>query len=106
MAQNKATGDIVNLDGGVKYQGKLLNGLPNGHGTLTWPNGDFYEGSFKLGKRHGYGKRVNMDGSEYTGDYFEDKPHGRGKDLLNLTCFGRALHLERWREIRGRVERR
>jgi hypothetical protein len=81
MAQVKG-GEVINLDGGLKYQGKLMNGLPQGHGFLTWPNGDTYDGYFKAGKRHGYGKRVNIDGSEYTGDYYEDKPHGRGKNGL------------------------
>lgn len=92
------------MDGGLKYQGKLVNGLPNGPGKITWPNGDFYEGNFKNGKRHGYGKRINMDGSEYTGDYFEDKPHGRGTHFLEiLIAFEndfRFVRLERWRTFR------
>jgi hypothetical protein len=53
------------LDGGLKYVGKLVGGVPDGDGKLTWPNGDTYEGAFKLGKRNGYGKRINVDGSEY-----------------------------------------
>jgi hypothetical protein len=57
--------EIVLLDGGLKYQGKLVNGVPNGYGKLTWTNGDFYEGSFRNGKRNGQGKRINVDGSEY-----------------------------------------
>lgn len=57
--------EIVDLDGGLRYQGKMSNGLPHGYGKLTWPNGDYYEGHFKYGKRNGMGKRVNVDGSEY-----------------------------------------
>ena len=37
--------DIITLDGGLKYQGKLVNGIPNGQGKLTWPNGDLYDDS-------------------------------------------------------------
>ena len=57
--------EVVELDGGLKYIGKMSNGLPHGYGKLTWPNGDHYEGNFKYGKRNGMGKRVNVDGSEY-----------------------------------------
>lgn len=56
---------MVILDGGLKYSGKLLNGIPHGLGKLVWPNGDTYEGNFKFGKRNGVGKRTNVDGSEY-----------------------------------------
>ena len=79
MKTGGAAGEVVILEGGLKYQGKLVGGVPNGQGKITWPNGDLYEGVFKNGKRHGFGKRINMDGSEYTGEYFEDKPHGKGK---------------------------
>jgi len=43
----------ITLDGGLKYTGKLINGIPNGMGKLIWPNGDYYEGMFRNGKRHG-----------------------------------------------------
>ncbi len=76
--------ETVILDGGLKYSGKLLNGIPHGYGKLTWQNGDYYEGNFKFGKRNGQGKRVNVDGSEYSGDYIDDKPHGRGKMLFRF----------------------
>ena len=59
------TDQTVTLEGGLKYVGKLLSGLPHGEGKMSWPNGDRYEGTFKFGKRNGLGKRVNVDGSEY-----------------------------------------
>lgn len=34
--------DTITLDGGLTYTGKLVDGVPNGQGKLTWPNGDFY----------------------------------------------------------------
>ncbi len=34
----------------VKFEGDILNGVPNGQGTLTWPNGQKYVGEFKDGK--------------------------------------------------------
>ena len=30
-----------------KYVGKIENGKPNGHGTLTSPDGDKYEGEYE-----------------------------------------------------------
>ena len=38
---------VIELSVGIKYQGKLENGLPTGFGKLTWANGDSYEGEFK-----------------------------------------------------------
>jgi len=72
----------------------------------VWPNGDSYDGNFKFGKRNGQGKRTNIDGSEYNGEYVDDKPQGRGNNINEfLTKINRTIYLERWREIRGRMER-
>jgi len=38
-----------------KYEGDVENGKPNGHGTLTSPDGDKYEGEWKDGEKHGQG---------------------------------------------------
>ena len=66
----------VKLDGGIKYKGKLENGVPhsskNEKFIMEWPNGDRFEGIFKNGKREGHGKRINADGSQYEGNYKED----------------------------------
>jgi hypothetical protein len=31
----------------VEYFGDLKNGIPNGHGTMTWRDGQIYKGSKK-----------------------------------------------------------
>ena len=36
-----------------KYEGEILNGTPNGKGTLTWSDGSKYVGEFMQGKEHG-----------------------------------------------------
>jgi hypothetical protein len=88
--------EVVTLEGGLKYVGKLLNGLPHGQGKLTWPNGDYYDGLFKYGKRNGMGKRVNTDGSEYQGEYLDDKPNGRGNAFDGYHIRFRHLFMEGW----------
>ena len=40
------------------YEGKFAKGLPHGHGTYTWANGDYYEGEFVKGAKEGDGKLV------------------------------------------------
>ena len=38
-----------------KYVGDIRNGVPNGQGTLIFPDGDKYVGKFKDGEYHGQG---------------------------------------------------
>ena len=40
----------------VKYTGGILNGVPDGHGTLVFDNGTIYKGDFEKGKKHGFGR--------------------------------------------------
>ena len=40
-----------------------------GHGEITYFNGDTYEGDYKDGKKHGKGKMTDMDGHMYKGDW-------------------------------------
>jgi len=42
-------------DTGGLYEGEFKDGIPNGKGKITRPNGDIYEGEMKDGKRDGYG---------------------------------------------------
>ncbi len=42
--------------GAHAYSGEFKNGLPDGKGKYTWPNGDVYEGGFKKGLKEGYGE--------------------------------------------------
>lgn len=45
-------GHAIGVD---SYIGRFSNGLPDGHGTYTWVNGDTYTGSWMEGNRHGEG---------------------------------------------------
>jgi hypothetical protein len=42
----------VSLAGELVYEGELLGGEPDGHGTESLPSGDTYIGDFSAGKRY------------------------------------------------------
>ena len=57
-----------------KYVGEIKNGKPNGHGTLTKPEGSKYVGKFNDGKYHGQGTMISTDGTKWVGDFRGNKP--------------------------------
>ena len=71
-------GTLTSADGMRKYEGEFKDGLPNGQGTLTLPDGARYEGDFKDGVRHGQGIEVSPDGTKYKGDFTDGVRHGQG----------------------------
>ena len=56
-----------------KYVGDILNGGPNGQGTLIFPDGDKYVGKFKDGEYHGQGTYTFHDGAKYVGEFKNGK---------------------------------
>ena len=62
-----------------KYIGDMKNGLPDGQGSHTFPNGDKYIGEFRNGKKHGYGKMTYASGNIYLGRWEKNKRWGWGK---------------------------
>ncbi len=63
---------------GTKHVGAWKDGFANGQGTLTWPSGDKYVGEFKDNKYHGQGTFSSPDGLKYVGEFKDDKKHGQG----------------------------
>ena len=57
----------------IKYVGEIENGLPNGQGILTSPDGDRYEGDFKDGKKHGQGTFTYSGRFRYLGEWKDGK---------------------------------
>ena len=55
------------------YKGEVENGVPNGQGTLTFPDGGKYVGEFKYGKKNGQGTFTFSDGEKYVGEYKDGK---------------------------------
>jgi len=63
----------------VKYVGEIENGVPNGQGTFTYPDGSKYVGEWKDGKEHGQGTATLPDGSKYyVGEFKDGKLNGQG----------------------------
>ncbi len=62
---------------GVFY-GNILNGRPEGKGTLVFDNGDKYIGDFQKGYMHGYGECFYNNGNHYIGYWSYSKHHGIG----------------------------
>ncbi len=67
-----------NLHSDRVYVGEVSNGVPNGQGTWTHPNGAKYVGEWKDGKVHGNGSISIFDGSKYVGEFKDGKMHGQG----------------------------
>lgn len=60
------------------YEGELLNGIPNGEGTLWYDNGDIYTGTFNNGEFEGFGTYMWKSGEFYSGVFSMGTPFGKG----------------------------
>ena len=67
-----------NFPNGQKYFGEFKDGLPNGQGIKTFPNGWKYVGESKDGKRHGQGTFTFSDGRQYEGEWNGGLFYGKG----------------------------
>ena len=68
---------------GAHYTGQILDGEPNGKGTLSWPSGNEYKGEFLDGEPHGEGALTRPSGSAYSGGWCKGKFNGFGKHILH-----------------------
>jgi hypothetical protein len=53
----------------VKFEGEIVDGVPNGEGTENFPNGQKYFGEFKDGLPNGQGMETFPDGKKYFGEW-------------------------------------
>lgn len=69
------------LPNGAKYEGELKNGVPHGHGTITYKNNDYYTGGWKNGIKNGeYGVAVTGSGQNehfFTGTWKDGYKNGK-----------------------------
>ena len=62
----------------VKYEGDILNGVPDGFGSFTVPNGDKFVGEYKDGVKNGQGTYTWSDGRKYVGEWKDGVKNGQG----------------------------
>ena len=61
-----------------KFKGEILNGKPNGTGTLTYSDGKKYMGEWKNGEPNGLGIFSSPDGGKYEGEWENEEMEGQG----------------------------
>lgn len=75
-------------DGNLVYVGDVQSNRFNGHGQLTYANGDRYEGDFVNGVFNGQGTFTSHQGWQYKGAFKDGKPHGKGRlETANKAVF-------------------
>ena len=62
----------------VKYIGQVLNGVPEGKGTIYWNEGSRYEGDWKNNKKEGKGILYWSSGNRYEGEFKNGAYDGKG----------------------------
>ena len=62
----------------VKFEGEIVDGVPNGEGTENFPNGQKYFGEFKDGLPNGQGMKTFPDGKKYMGEFKDGLKNGQG----------------------------
>lgn len=79
VVDKKANGSgVLFLNNRCKYQGSFVNGLREGKGNFTWPDGTMYSGDWKADKQTGKAVLKIYDGSSYDGDYIDGNIQGEG----------------------------
>ena len=63
---------------GRNYVGQWKDGVPNGNGTLTFPDGKKYVGEFKNGVFEGQGMITLTNGIQYIGEFKNGLANGQG----------------------------
>jgi hypothetical protein len=64
------------------YEGDWVNGLKEGYGTQTYPDGSRYLGQFEAGMIHGDGSYIYQNGDVYSGSWNKGKKEGFGTYLF------------------------
>ena len=66
----------------TRYTGFFEDGIPNGHGIITWSSGDTYIGEFKNNKRTMQGSYYFADGYYLRGYFKDNLRHGPNDQFL------------------------
>jgi hypothetical protein len=69
-------------DYGSHYIGQILNGKPDGEGTLIRSDGHVYTGGWRNGEYHGHGKHTRKDGTTIEGHHVDGHVDGYAVETL------------------------
>ena len=78
------------------YEGEFNDGMKQGRGRYTYPDGGVYEGEYKDDNEHGQGRETFPDLSVCWGDFSDGNQHGKGRITLP----------DAWVCLRGRMVNR
>lgn len=93
----------------MEYEGEWVQGIREGHGVRSYPNGEAYEGDFTAGVRHGHGRYSFTNKDVYAGEWVDDRRTGHGTyfyangdvfvgehhSVIDGPCRGKPLHKPR-----------
>lgn len=65
-------------EGEARFEGTYKNGVRQGYGVVTLPNGEEYKGLWSNDKRSGQGTYTYANGDLYSGSWRADRKHGNG----------------------------
>ena len=68
----------IRSDSEGRYVGVLVDGVRQGQGRYTFPEGQFYQGEFDQGHFHGKGRFQYGNGDYYDGEWINNKRQGKG----------------------------
>jgi hypothetical protein len=77
--QDRAAAPYDKLSVHSEYRGDLVNGRPQGFGSIQVESGLAYEGEWQHGLMQGVGTLRLPNGDEYAGEFLAGRPHGSGR---------------------------
>ncbi len=69
---------FIRSDSEGRYVGVLVDGIRQGQGRYTFPEGQFYQGEFDQGNFHGKGRFQYVNGDHYDGEWINNQRQGKG----------------------------
>ena len=79
------TGQVLQREGDITYQGSVRNGRSDGYGVLWLKDSVVYAGQWKDGKRQGWGMAYDAQGRKVTGQWNADTlVSGRREDSTGV----------------------
>jgi len=80
-----------------RYEGIMINQLPEWFGRLTFRSKAAYEGGFRAGEFNGFGHYVMEGAYEYLGGYTDGKKEGYGREIT-ITGGVREEYVGGWKQ--------